>query len=63
VVKERARQSFVLLAEVEDLGDSIRVPYDRERVKNAPAGRPEPKARCPKIKRPHYFATTASTIP
>ena len=41
MVKERARQSFVLLAEVEDLGDSIRVPYDRERVKNAPDMRAE----------------------
>jgi hypothetical protein len=36
-----ARQSFVPLAEVEDLGDSIRVPYDRERVKSAPDMRAE----------------------
>jgi hypothetical protein len=35
------RQSFVPLTEAEDLGDSVQVPYDRERVKNAPCMRAE----------------------
>lgn len=39
-----ARQSFVPLAEAEELGDSIRVPYDRERVKSAPDMRAERRA-------------------
>jgi uncharacterized protein (TIGR02271 family) len=31
------RQSFVPLAEAEVVGDSVRVPYDKDRVKSAPA--------------------------
>jgi uncharacterized protein (TIGR02271 family) len=31
------RQSFVPLAEAELVGDSVRVPYDKDRVKSAPA--------------------------
>jgi uncharacterized protein (TIGR02271 family) len=31
------RQNFVPLAQAESVGDSVRVPYDKDRVKNAPA--------------------------
>jgi PRC-barrel domain len=54
-------QSFVPLAEAEDLGDGVQVPYDRERVKSAPGMRAE--VRWPRMKRPRCIATTASTIP
>jgi len=32
-----SRQNFVPLAQAESLGDSVRVPYDKDRVKSAPA--------------------------